>query len=551
MGVIVSSTCFPGRPTASENIAVAADLLDEAGRRGSDITCLPESFTHRRQEVIEALDGPAVTMARAKAQQHRMWVIAPITERRGKALYNSSVLIDRAGGIVGSYDKVHPTPGELEHGITPGNDLPVFDTDFGRIAILTCYDHDWPEMFAAYARKGARIVFWPTMVYGYTEFDNEIRKSAICFDHGLYLVASNYYHWSESEPAPVRDFRHTFIMAPEGVALANTSYRPGVVTAHIDLGYQWPARDHSEAVPQAWPSLLEPFRRPDLYQAMLNPAPNPAPLTPSPRRRLRVAAIALPAGVPPDADVSLSTIDRMLDETHSVSLAVLPENCLGGGAAEERTDRVTPVSSEHMGKLAGLARRHDLHVLAPVYRSDQGGLFAASLLFNRRGEVVASYRKTHLSAMEKEQHGVGSGDDLPVFETELGPVGILLGRDIFYPEAFAVLAAKGAELVLWSGSGYPLYPNAYQMSHLLAARPLAYGVPLVAAMCAQPRPHPSARLQRDSCVIDHYGHVLAGTGFQPGVAEATLDLPPVYQSPVQGTRQRLADRPRLCSAAYL
>jgi predicted amidohydrolase len=549
MHIVVSSTCFPGHPTGSENIAVAADLLDESGRRGSDIACLPESFTHRRQEVIEDLDGPAVTMARAKARQHRMWVIAPITERRNGELRNSSVLIDRDGSVIGTYWKVHPTPLELEHGIVPGNDLPVFDTDFGRIAILTCYDHDWPEMFAAYSRKGARIIFWPTMVYGYSEFDNEVRKSAVCFDYGIYLVASNYYHLSE--PSPVRDYRHTFIMSPEGVALANASYRPGLLTAQIDLDYRWLARDSSDARPQRWTDITAPFRRPDLYRTLLDPAPYLAAHRALAPTRRRVAALSLPIMSMPDPQAALAAIDSLLTQTHDVALAVLPENCLFGGAAEEPTSPPMLASDQHVSELAALARRHDLFLVAPVYKMSDGILYATSLLFDRQGNIVARYRKTHLSYAEQNRHGVKPGDELMVVQTELGPLGLLLGRDIFYPEAYAVLALKGAQLVLWSGSTYPFYPNAYQMQHVLMARPLAYGVPLVAATYSAPRPHPSSRLQRSACIVDQFGDVLASTGSRPGVAEATLALPAEYQEPVQDVRERQRDRPELCAAAYL
>lgn len=534
MSITISGMCFPGRPTAEENRATAAAYLDEAARRGSDIVCLPESFAHRRGEVVESLDGPSVSMARQKARQHSMYVIAPIMEQSDGGVYNTAALIDRRGEMVGVYRKVHPTEGELANGVVPGADLPVFDTDCGRIAILTCYDHDWPEMFAAYRRQGARIIFWPTMVYGYTEFDNDIRKASVCFDYGLYLVSANYYHWSD--PAPVRDYRHTFIMSPEGIALANSGYKAGVITAHIDLDSLWPARDAADARPQAWTDILEPYRRPDLYAVMMvAPAISQAGHA---QRRLRVAALNLPeAAAPGEPAPALAAIGELLPEAGQADLAVLPENCLYGGAAEEEASP-TPATGEQIAALAGLARSRRLWLAAPVYREEGKTRVASVLLFDAEGRLAAVYNKTHLSRNEAERHGVQAGDSLPVFDTPVGRLGLLLGRDIFYPEAYALLALQGAELILWGGSPYPFYPTAYQMRHVLASRPLTYSVPLAAAMWGGRRPFPSAKLQRSSVIIDHFGDVLADSGPCPGMAQATLSLPPQYHYPAQDTRWR-------------
>jgi len=78
------------------------------------------------------------------AKKHRCYVICPIKVRDGERTFNSAVLIDRSGAIVGRYDKIRPTEGELKRSVCPGAvDPPVFQTDFGAIGSQICFDVNW------------------------------------------------------------------------------------------------------------------------------------------------------------------------------------------------------------------------------------------------------------------------------------------------------------------------------------------------------------------------------------------------------------------------
>jgi hypothetical protein len=93
-----------------------------------------------------------------------MYVVCPIREQAEDGRqYNTAVLLDRAGKVQGRYRKVFVYWGE---GVNPSRDgVPVFDADFGRIAILTCFDANFDEVWQEAERKGAEIVFWPS-AYG-------------------------------------------------------------------------------------------------------------------------------------------------------------------------------------------------------------------------------------------------------------------------------------------------------------------------------------------------------------------------------------------------
>jgi beta-ureidopropionase len=163
----------PGRPvkvaaivigTGGEHekkLKLAIEQLQTAGTNGVDIACLPELFSGRTAEPIA---GPTTKAIGELARKHRMYVICPIREQAANnRQYNTAVLLDRNGKIAGYYRKVFPVWGE---GVRAGEEgVKVFDTDFGRIAILICFDANFDELWQEAEHRGAEIVFWPS-AYG-------------------------------------------------------------------------------------------------------------------------------------------------------------------------------------------------------------------------------------------------------------------------------------------------------------------------------------------------------------------------------------------------
>ena len=143
-----------------EKMALALAHLDTAGARGVDIACLPEVFTGGAAEPVP---GPTTDAVAAVARAYGMYVVCPILESDGDKEYNTAVLIDREGRVAGRYRKVFVFWDENVHAGKEG--VPVFDTDFGRIAILTCFDLNFPELWQEAERLDAEIVFWPS-AYG-------------------------------------------------------------------------------------------------------------------------------------------------------------------------------------------------------------------------------------------------------------------------------------------------------------------------------------------------------------------------------------------------
>jgi len=141
-------------------LKLALDHLETAGGQGADIACLPEEFAGFTAEPVP---GPTTLAVAEMAKNHHMYVICPIREQAGEKQYNTAVLIDREGEIVGRYRKVFVYWGEGLHVSDEG--VKVFDTDFGRISILTCFDLNFAELWHQADLKDAEIVFWPS-AYG-------------------------------------------------------------------------------------------------------------------------------------------------------------------------------------------------------------------------------------------------------------------------------------------------------------------------------------------------------------------------------------------------
>jgi hypothetical protein len=143
-----------------KKLALALDLLETAGQSGVDIACLPEEFSGMTPEPVP---GPTTQAVGALAKKHHMWIVCPLREQAGSEQYNTAVLLDREGKVAGYYRKVFVFWGEGLHASKEG--VKVFDTDFGRIAMLTCFDANFDEVWQEAERKGAEMVLWPS-AYG-------------------------------------------------------------------------------------------------------------------------------------------------------------------------------------------------------------------------------------------------------------------------------------------------------------------------------------------------------------------------------------------------
>lgn len=139
--------------------------VDKAGAEGADVVVLPElilsagyGLGERFHRLAETVPGDSSEALGEKAREHQLYVVAGIAERDATGtVYNSSFIVRRDGSLAGLYRKTHIfTPTESFFAL--GSELPVFDLDFGRVAIPICYDLEFPEPARVLCLKGAELI---------------------------------------------------------------------------------------------------------------------------------------------------------------------------------------------------------------------------------------------------------------------------------------------------------------------------------------------------------------------------------------------------------
>ena len=229
-----------------EMIEIALQLTEAQGREGPDIVLLPELINIFEVEGQQlALEDAASEDAVAElterfaelAAHYGMYLILPVGELRADGLYNSAILLDRQGREIGRYDKTHISQPEklIYPNIQAGEDFPVFDLDFGRIGIMTCYDCNFPEVAMIYAMKGVEVLFYPRWQSGPSEIYFEIQMRARALDQGIFLVSSSFGVREGVPWKPGMLFGRSCVIGRDGTMLADVGHDQGFVSRTVDL----------------------------------------------------------------------------------------------------------------------------------------------------------------------------------------------------------------------------------------------------------------------------------------------------------------------------
>ncbi|MFA7691865.1 MAG: carbon-nitrogen hydrolase [Candidatus Hydrogenedentes bacterium] len=267
------------------NIDRALAWCEKAAAQGGHVICLPELFASRyfcqkecveRFQLAQSVDDPMFARFAAFCKAHGVVVVVPFFERRAAGLYHNSVIVfDGDGSRCGLYRKMHipDDPAYYEKFyFTPGDlGFLAFDTCFGSIGPLICWDQWYPEAARITALQGANTLLYPTAIgwhpyekeeYGKTQYEswqNVQRGHAIA--NGVYVGAANRVgHEAEEGQSGIQFWGGSFICDPQGNILAQASdHEEEVILATVDLALL-------ESIRQNWPFLRD--RRIDAYAAI-------------------------------------------------------------------------------------------------------------------------------------------------------------------------------------------------------------------------------------------------------------------------------------------
>lgn len=236
-------------PLTAEAVAANLERLVDITRRchaatGAELIVLPESATtgftpacptEELWSLVSELPGPVIEPLRAVASELGVHLVAGTYERgpTPEIVYNSSVLIDPAGELLGVYRKTHPFCSEAVSGggwVTPGDTVAMCDTDLGRIGMIICFDGDYPELSRIQAVMGAEVICRPSALLRSADIW-ELTSRARAYDNHVYVIGANAVG---ADPAGVLYFGNSHIVTPVGHIVAKAATHEGWVSARLD-----------------------------------------------------------------------------------------------------------------------------------------------------------------------------------------------------------------------------------------------------------------------------------------------------------------------------
>ena len=257
-------------PTPEENLEKIKQMLVQAKQEGADLAVLPEMFCCPYEnkyfpEYAEAEGGDTWEKCSRLAAERGIYLVAGSMPERDAAghIYNTSYVFDRNGHQIGKHRKMHLFDIDVKGGqyfkesdtLTPGDQVTVFDTEFGKMGLCICYDFRFPELARLMVDEGAQVIIVPAafnMTTGPLHWELMFRQRAV--DNQVYTIGA----------APARDLNagyhswgHSIAADPWGKVLMEMEEKPDVKVVKLDL-------DEVKKVREQLPLLKH--RRGDIYE---------------------------------------------------------------------------------------------------------------------------------------------------------------------------------------------------------------------------------------------------------------------------------------------
>jgi len=264
------------------NLKKTLALTEQAAKKGAKIICTQELFRsqyfcqsedHAHFDLAESIPGPSSAAFQKIAKKYGVVIVASLFERRASGLYhNTAVIIDADGSLLGIYRKMHIPDDPLFYEkfyFTPGDTgFRAWQTQFGKIGVLICWDQWYPEGARLTSLQGAEILFYPTAIgwhptekaeYGDNQHGAwEIIQRSHAVANGCYVAAVNRIGLEQPIGGDGLEFwGQSFVAGTSGQILAKASVdQEEILLVPIDLGKVDVTRTH-------WPFLRD--RRIDAY----------------------------------------------------------------------------------------------------------------------------------------------------------------------------------------------------------------------------------------------------------------------------------------------
>jgi len=270
-----------GSANPDANLKKTLALAGRAAQRGAQIICTQELFRsqyfcqsedHKNFKLAESIPGPSTDAFCKLARKHKVVVIASLFEKRAAGVYhNTAAIIDADGSLLGIYRKMHIPDDPLYYEkfyFTPGDlGFRSWQTKYGKIGVLICWDQWYPEAARLTALQGAQILFYPTAIgwhpgekkkYGERQHDSwETIQRSHAIANGCYVAVVNRIGHEKLAGRGIEFWGQSFVAGTSGEIIAKAgAAKEEILIVPVDLASVDVTRTH-------WPFLRD--RRIDAY----------------------------------------------------------------------------------------------------------------------------------------------------------------------------------------------------------------------------------------------------------------------------------------------
>lgn len=238
-----------------ENIETADRMIRDCAHRGAQVVALPEIFNGPYsnkyfREFSEDENGETVSFLRELAKELEIYLIGgSIPEIFDDKIYNTSFIFGKKGELLGKHRKVHLFDINVKGGIsfkesdtlTPGDEMTLVDTEFGKIGVAICYDVRFPELFRKMTLAGAKLIVLPAafnMTTGPAHWELSMKARAL--DNQIFFAAVSP---ARDVNSPYVAYGHSCVVSPWGEFCGKLDARPSIIVTEIDFDYVDEIRD--------------------------------------------------------------------------------------------------------------------------------------------------------------------------------------------------------------------------------------------------------------------------------------------------------------------
>lgn len=442
---------------AEQALEQALVSIDKAAEQEPDLDLIvlpectyPAYYLHSVAQYHEAdlrPHGEVVKLFGERARRHNCHISVGLAQplSGSERLLNASYLFDARGEVLGTYAKSFLWHFD-QYWFDNGRQFPTFDLPSGRLGIFVCADGRMPEIARVLGVKQARLLVdntaWVSgggdrQTLNNPQFQYMVPTRAV--ENGAWIVVANKVG---VEAETVVYCGRSCIISPLGqhVVQASTD-RPEIITAEIDL-------DVASGPPE--------WRRPELYGVLGQPVD-----------QLPVTDLLQEAVVPVDSIVRIGALQLKPYTSAQAFLERVTKLCgilakqeaqliLLPGIADDWIDAPAYQAERMLDPLRELSQRLGIALAFPLVKTEPDGRKAKIFYLLDGGATLGTYRKAHLT--EHESETFVAGDEIPVFDTPYGRIGMMLDEEGVLTEVPRSLMLQGVDLILWPAraSHYPL-----------------------------------------------------------------------------------------------